>query len=33
MAQWQQTLRDLRSTAAPDLAALMAGVEALRRLA
>ena len=32
-AQWRLTLRDLRGTAAPDLAALMAGAEALRNLA
>jgi len=31
--QWQMTLRDLRASAAPDLAALMAGAEALRNLA
>jgi len=31
--QWFLTLRDLRSSAAPDLAALMAGAEALRNLA
>jgi glutamate dehydrogenase len=32
-AQWRLTLRELRATAAPDLAALMAGAEALRNLA
>jgi len=32
-AQWRLTLRDLRATATPDLAALMAGAEALRNLA
>ena len=31
--QWLQTLRELRLSAAPDLAALMAGAEALRNLA
>ncbi len=31
--QWLQTLRELRVSAAPDLAALMAGAEALRNLA
>ncbi len=30
--QWFQTLRELRASAAPDLAALMAGAEALRNL-
>ncbi len=32
-AQWRLTLRELRASAAPDLAALMAGAEALRNLA
>ena len=31
--QWMRTLRELRVSAAPDLAALMAGAEALRNLA
>jgi glutamate dehydrogenase len=31
--QWMRTLRELRASAAPDLAALMAGTEALRNLA
>jgi NAD-specific glutamate dehydrogenase len=30
--QWFQTLRELRASVAPDLAALMAGAEALRNL-
>ncbi len=32
-AQWRLTLRELRASATPDLAALMAGAEALRNLA
>jgi len=31
--QWLLTVRELRASAAPDLAALMAGAEALRNLA
>jgi NAD-specific glutamate dehydrogenase len=31
-AQWQQTLRELRALPTADLAALMAGVEALKLL-
>ena len=31
--QWLATLRELRVSASPDLAALMAGAEALRNLA